>query len=193
MHQFTLCRSVLVLALRLLLLRRQETGWGGLTQHSQPGVLTINSSRFVWQLLEAGKLQGSRFPGLLQAWREWMLMHTELPATAPPPHPPAQAPCSSISLQPYPVSASICCSHSLLAPQVSHLSSSTRTVMPVMSSQAQNQSSFYQSYSLSCSSSTQRPWLLPYCFYQTAPTPAGEQHLHKKTLNKSSPVLFPGV
>lgn len=58
---------------------------------------------------------------------------------APLPRPPAQAPCSSISLQPHLVSVTIsCCSQSLLPPQVSHPSSSTSTVMPVLSSQAQN-------------------------------------------------------
>lgn len=54
---------------------------------------------------------------------------------APPPRPP----CSSISLQPHLVSVTIsCCSQSLLPPQVSHPSSSTSMVMPVLSSQAQN-------------------------------------------------------
>lgn len=91
-------------------------------------------------------------------------MHTELPLTAPPPLSPAQAPCSSISLQPHPQLVSVC-SQSLLPPQVFHLSSSTSMVMPVITSQAQNQSLLYHSYSLNCSCSTQRPWLSPYCFY----------------------------
>lgn len=67
MHQLTLCGSVLVLFSRQLLLRRQGIGLGGLTQHSQPDVLTINSSRFLWQLLAAEKWLGSGFSGFLQA------------------------------------------------------------------------------------------------------------------------------
>lgn len=82
----------------------------------------------------------------------------------PPPLSPAQAPCSSsIRLQPHPQLVSVC-SQSLLPSQVFHPSFSTSMEMPVIASQAQNQSSLYHSYSLNCSCSTQRPWLYSYCF-----------------------------
>lgn len=105
---------------------------------------------------------------------------------------PCQAPCSSISLQPHPQLVSVC-SQSLLPPQVFHLSSSTSMVMPVITSQAQNQSLLYHSYSLNCSCSTQRPWLSPYCFYTRLLPHQQESSIYTKKNNKSSSVLFPGV